>query len=239
MFFLIPYHVDVPMRRLPWMNWVLIVVTICIYPFCISGDHFTNLGEHLMLGGKSWLGVVGHMFVHADIFHLLGNMLFLWVFGNAVCAKVGNLAYPLLYFGLGLVSGVLAYLFDPRPLAGASGAINGIVGVFVVWYLLNEITCWWGYLYFGGWGAGTVGVSSYWMVLLWLIFDIWGLFLGAQHVSYLAHLFGLAGGVLSGILFLTVGLVKMERGERSLLHVLAGEREDKPRKRKRRRRFVD
>jgi membrane associated rhomboid family serine protease len=239
MFYIVPFHVDVPMRCVPWMNWVLIGLTVLFFPLCTTWDGLTLLGEALVLGGGSGGGYFGHVLVHFGAFHLVGNMIFLWVFGNAVCAKVGNLAYPLLYFGLGLVSGVLAYLFDPRPLAGASGAINGIVGVFVVWYLLNEITCWWGYLYFGGWGAGTVGVSSYWMVLLWLIFDIWGLFLGAQHVSYLAHLFGLAGGVLSGILFLTVGLVKMERGERSLLHVLAGEREDKPRKRKRRRRFVD
>src|SRR5437660_734913 len=105
MFFLVPFHVDVPMRTRPWMNWVLIGVTIVFYPFCVSSGELTPLGEHLMLGGKSWIGVFGHVLVHADPLHLFGNMLFLWVFGNAVCAKVGNLVYPIIYFGLGAAAG--------------------------------------------------------------------------------------------------------------------------------------
>jgi membrane associated rhomboid family serine protease len=236
MFFIVPFHVDVPMRCMPWMNWVLIGLTVLFFPLCTTWDGLTLLGEALILGGGSGGGYLGHVLVHLDAFHLVGNMIFLWVFGNAVCAKVGNLAYPFVYFGLGLVSGIVAYLFDPRPSAGASGAINGIVGVFAVWYLLNEITCWWGYFYFGGWGTGAVGVSSYWMVLLWFIFDIWGLFLGRENVGYLAHLVGLGAGLLTGIVLLTTRLVKMERGERSLLQVVSGETETKPRRRKRRRR---
>jgi membrane associated rhomboid family serine protease len=223
MFFLIPYHVDVPMRRLPWMNWVLIVVTICIYPFCISGDHFTNLGEHLMLGGKSWLGVVGHMFVHADIFHLLGNMLFLWVFGNAVCAKVGNLAYAFVYIGLGLTAGLIAHWIDPRPAVGASGAINGIVGMFVVWYLLNETSCWYGYWFYYVADAGSFSISSYWMILLWLLFDIWGAIASDGSVGYIAHLAGFAAGFVLAIFLLTLRWVVMDRGERSLLQIAGDE----------------
>src|SRR5258708_4132655 len=87
MFLLVPYHVDVPMWCRPWMNWVLIGLTVVCYPLCVSSGKLTPLGEHLMLGGSSWVGMVGHVLVHADILHLLGNMLFLWVFGNAVCAK--------------------------------------------------------------------------------------------------------------------------------------------------------
>src|SRR5262245_20903051 len=124
MFLLVPYHVDVPMRRVPWMNWVLIGLTVLLYPLCVSGDHFTELGEELMLGGRSALGVVGHVLVHSSVLHLLGNMLFLWVFGNAVCAKVGNLAYPFVYFGLAVVVALIAHSLDPSPAVGASGAIN-------------------------------------------------------------------------------------------------------------------
>jgi len=235
MFFIVPYHVDVPMRCVPWMNWVLIGLTVLFFPLCTTWDGLTPLGEALILGGGSGGGYLGHVLVHLDVFHLVGNMIFLWVFGNAVCAKVGNFVYPLLYFGLGLVSGLVSYFFDPRPSAGASGAINGIVGVYIVWYLLNEISCWWGFWFIGGGDAGTIGVSSYWMVLLWFVFDIWGLFRGEGNVGYLAHLVGLAAGLLTGIVLLTTGLVKMEAGERSLLQVLAGEQEDRPGRRKRKR----
>ena len=54
------------------------------------------------------------MWLHAGIIHLLGNMLFLWVFGNAVNAKVGNLAYPAIYVGLGVWAGLVHLLFDGR-----------------------------------------------------------------------------------------------------------------------------
>ncbi len=235
MFLLVPYHVDVPMHRLPWMNWVLIGITVLFFPFCINLEGFTPLGETLKLGGTSWVGMVGHVLVHANLLHLLGNMLFLWVFGNAVCAKVGNLAYPLIYLGLGFLAGMTAYLIDPRPAVGASGAINGIVGMFVVWYLLNELSCWYCYWFFGVANAGQFSVSSFWMVLLWLAFDIWGALKGEGAIGYVAHLAGFAVGFLAAILLLVLGWVQMERGERSLLQILTGSEEPEPRPQKRKR----
>src|SRR3954453_14132003 len=100
MYLLIPYQVDVPMRRLAWANGLLIGLTVVVFPLCFRKGEFSPFAEALALGEGRW-GWVGHVFVHANLFHLLGNMLFLWVFGNAVCAKVGNLAYPMIYLGLG------------------------------------------------------------------------------------------------------------------------------------------
>ncbi len=231
MFLLIPFHVDVPMRKRPWMNWVLIGLTIVFYPLGA-----TDFGDQLVLGGDSWFGVIGHVLVHAGLFHLLGNMLFLWVFGNAVCAKVGNLAYPFLYWGLGITSGVASYAVDQHPLVGASGAINGIVGVFVVWYLLNEIRCWYWLWFFGLRGlhpTGTFSVSSFWMILLWLAFDVWGVMRGGGNVAYVAHLAGFGAGIGVGVLLLVTGLVEMEEGERSLLQILGFKEEPPPKVKKR------
>lgn len=220
---IVPYHVDVPMRCPPWMNWTLIGVTVLFFPLCVQAARLTPLGENLMLGGKSWLGIFGHVLVHADLFHLLGNMLFLWVFGNAVCAKLGNLWYPVIYFAIAGLTAVVTYAIDPHPAVGASGAINGIVGMFVVWYLLNEISCW----YFFIWaGTGTFSVSSYWMVLLWLAFDIWGVVQGEGNIGYVAHIAGLVIGFLAAVILLATGLVRMDRGERSLLQALSGGKEE-------------
>jgi membrane associated rhomboid family serine protease len=232
MFLLVPYHVDVPMRCRPWMNWVLIGVTVAFYPLCLSSRGFTPLGQSLMLGGESWVGWVGHVLVHSGILHLLGNMLFLWVFGNAVCAKVGNLAYPFIYFGLGLTAGLAAFLIDPRPAVGASGAINGVVGMFVVWYLLNEVSCWYAYWLFVSGDAGTFSVSSFWMILLWLAFDIWGAVWGGGNIGYVAHLAGFAAGFALAVGLLALRWVEMDRGERSLLQIIRGE-EPPPRKKRR------
>ncbi len=233
MFILLPYHVDVPMRGLPWMNWVLIGVTVLFYPLCGHAPDFTALGEELMLGKKTPLGILGHVLVHADLVHLLGNMLFLWVFGNAVCAKVGNLTFVPLYAAFALAAGVAHLATSSLPAAGASGAINGVVGVFVIWYLLNDISCWYAWWTFNTGDAGTFSVSSFWMVLLWLAFDVWGLVRGGGGVAYTAHLGGLAAGLIAGVALLKLGWVRMDRGERSLLQLISGEEEEAPRARRR------
>jgi membrane associated rhomboid family serine protease len=223
MFFLIiPYHVDVPMRCRPWMNWVIIGVTVLFYPLCGMGGRLTDLGESLMLGGSSPLGWIGHVLVHGSLVHLLGNMLFLWVFGNAVCAKVGNLAYPFIYFGLGFIAGLVFQVVVGGEAVGASGAINGIVGCFVVLYLLNEISCWYLYWFLSLGGVGSYSVSSFWMVLLWLAFDIWGAFRGGGNIAYAAHIGGFVAGFTLTVVSLKAGWLEMDRGERSLLDVLSG-----------------
>jgi membrane associated rhomboid family serine protease len=230
MLLFIPFHVDVPMRRVPWMNWVLIGVTIVFYPLCISGSGKTALGEFLTAGGPSVLGLAGDVLVHGGLGHLLGNMFFLWIFGNAVCSKVGNFAYPIIYFGIAFVEGVLTFAIDPRPAIGASGAINGIVAMFVVFYFLNDISCWYCNIFAG---AGVFSISSIWMILLWLVFDIIGLLQGSGGTSYLSHLFGFAAGFTLAVVLLKTSFVKMERGERSLLQFLSGETEEEERPQRR------
>jgi membrane associated rhomboid family serine protease len=222
MFLLVPYHVDVPMKRIPWMNWVLIGITVVFFPLCISAEKLTPLGENLVAGGKNPLGVVGCVLVHADLLHLLGNMLFLWVFGNAVCAKIGNLVYPFVYLGLGTSAALISVALG-HPGIGASAAINGIVGVFVVWYLFNALSCWYAFWFFSAGNSGTLEVSSYWMVLLWFVFDLWGALEGTGQVGYLAHLAGLFSGIFLAVLLLATGLIEMEKGECSLLQAFSGE----------------
>ena len=95
---LIPYKVDVPMERLPIANWVALALIVAMFPLQVA------LGEGVLafvLNGWALSGLFGHMWLHAGIVHALGNMIFLWVFGNAVCAKVGNWAYLPIYVALG------------------------------------------------------------------------------------------------------------------------------------------
>jgi hypothetical protein len=84
-----------------------------------------------ILNGWTLKGFFGHIWLHGGILHLLGNMLFLWIFGNAVCAKIGNFKYLPIYIGLGLVAGFSQLVFSGQGSLGASGAINGIVGMYL------------------------------------------------------------------------------------------------------------
>lgn len=98
--------------------------SISIYPF--------------VLDGWSPAGLADHMLIHAHLFHLIGNLVFLWVFGNAICANTNNVIYPILYIAFGVLAAVVHNVLDGSPVIGASGAINGIVGMATALYPTNR-----------------------------------------------------------------------------------------------------
>jgi membrane associated rhomboid family serine protease len=84
-----------------------------------------------------WLTLVTAMFMHGSWLHLIGNMLFLWVFGNAVEDAMPRLAYLLFYLACGFAADLTQWVFDTGsgvPNIGASGAISGVLGAYVVLY---------------------------------------------------------------------------------------------------------
>ena len=207
---MIPYRADVPMERWPIANFTLIgSVLIC---FVLQFSMSDKTIEIMVLNGFRVRGLFGHLFLHADIGHVLGNMLFLWVFGNAVCAKFNNVTYVPLYLLLGLGAGVSHLMVDGNPAIGASGAVNGIVGSFFVLYPLNEISC---FAWF--FGPRFFSVSSIWMILLWLGFDIWGAMSGTGGIAYFAHIGGFLTGSIVTIAALKTNVISMRQGEISLL----------------------
>jgi membrane associated rhomboid family serine protease len=79
--------------------------------------------------------LVTSMFLHAGWMHLLGNMLYLWIFGNNVEDRLGHAGFVLFYLGSGLAAAAAQILPDPGsqiPMVGASGAISGVLGAYVV-----------------------------------------------------------------------------------------------------------
>jgi membrane associated rhomboid family serine protease len=168
----------------------------------------------LLLQDWSLKGLFGYMWLHGDPLHLAGNVLFLWIFGNAVCAKLGNLLYLILYVFCGVLAGVVHLLFVSGPVLGASGAINGVVGMYLVLFYENEITCVFGWLIPPL--LKCFDVSSIWMIVFWLFWDIVGALRGGSGVAYFAHLGGFAGGFGVMLLLCAKGWVTMERYEKWL-----------------------
>lgn len=216
---LIPYRVDVPLYRYPISNWAIIAaIVVC---FGVEIAHLDNPEsiEPFVLDGWRPLGLVGHIFLHGGLFHLLGNLLFLWVFGNAVCEKMGNIAYPFVFLALGVLAGAAHNLMSADPVIGASGAINGVVGMFLVWFPLNEISCFYLIWFFIKVWYDWFSVSSYWMILLWLAFDIFGAATGGDHVAYWAHLGGFAAGMALAAFLTKMEWVMIYDSERTLLDI--------------------
>jgi membrane associated rhomboid family serine protease len=169
----------------------------------------------LILWDWSLKGLLGHMWLHGGLLHLGGNLLFLWIFGNAVCAKLGNLRYLVLYVLCGVAAGVTQLLFVPGPMLGASGAINGVVGMYLVLFYENEISCFFGCLF--PLFARTFEVNGIWIILFWVFWDIVGALRGGSGVAYFAHLGGFATGFLITLYLCHRGWITMERYEESLL----------------------
>jgi membrane associated rhomboid family serine protease len=82
------------------------------------------------------------MFLHGSWLHLLGNMLFLWIFGDNVEARLGRIGFLLTYLATGVAATLFFTIFVPGsevPLIGASGAISGVLGCYFLWFPRNQV----------------------------------------------------------------------------------------------------
>jgi membrane associated rhomboid family serine protease len=205
---LIPWKVDVYMPRYGVVNYAILGLLLLMYliapPFSetwldLAGIEFeqgkfgpVNLEltteDHTLLT----LSVTATL-LHAGWLHLLGNMLFLWVFGNAVNCKLGHLPYVGLYLSSAVVGSMAHYGLSGGPAVGASGAIYGVMGAFLVLYPRNDI-----YALF--WVPFTVMLkpvhfSSIWAIVLWVAWDVLWMFSGVEtNVAIWGHLGGFSAG---------------------------------------------
>ncbi len=148
------------------------------------------------------LSAVTSMFLHGSWLHLLGNMLFLWVFGNNIEDRFGRVRFTLFYLLCGVVA---AYGFafanqDSREvLIGASGAIAGVLGAYIVLYPRAKVWSLVPFLFFIPLRLPAWLVLGMWFVLQWAYAAGYGIS-SAGSVAYLAHVFGFATGALIGLI---------------------------------------
>ncbi len=218
---MIPLWTDVRMRHLPLANSFIIALTVITY--LVIGPAVQYEYHPLVLTRWSLTGLMGHTSMHVSVMHLVGNMIFLWVFGNAVNSRLGNLWYPAVYVGLGVATGLIAMPDAGQRACGASAAINGVIGLFIVLFPCSRLRLLtvWGHIY------GTVAwLPSLFMVGLWFIFDVHGLVSGDKGIGHGAHIAGLLCGAGLALVLIEGRWVRLYRGERSLLHLLGRIRTD-------------
>jgi membrane associated rhomboid family serine protease len=151
-----------------------------------------------------------HMFLHGGWFHLLGNMWFLWIFGNNVEDSMGHARFALFYLLCGLAAAglqVAANPTSPIPMVGASGAIGGVMGAYVMLYprVRVHLLLWLGFY------VTTVAVPAAFMLFYWLAMQLIGgaTSLGAEGggVAFWAHVGGFVAGMLLVLVFRDPALV--------------------------------
>jgi membrane associated rhomboid family serine protease len=136
-----------PSGRTPYVTWALMVINITAFlatwPLLPGDDAayalFSDWGmvPARVAGGDGWTGVITSMFLHAGWMHIIGNMLFLWIFGDNMEDALGHVKFLAFYLAAGIAAAMLQFAADPMspiPMVGASGAIAGVLGGYLLLY---------------------------------------------------------------------------------------------------------
>jgi membrane associated rhomboid family serine protease len=246
MFF--PYCVDVPLHRWPIANWAIIGITILatvvvwlnpirdlrINPKLAEGASpdqlqalrekaneplpapFLSLDRHRL---RPW-NFLTYPLVHEDGFHLVLCMFFLFLFGNAVNAKLGDLAFLAWYFFIGVIAGCAWLGFDrnEQSLLGSQPAVMGIAGMFLVFYPSNDIWIvgWWRFQ------LRHFAIAAFLPVLVIIVFAVLLNFVAppGQNLELVNFLTGAVVGIAGSITMLALGFAKPSDGEENFIQFL-------------------
>lgn len=212
---MIPISDDNPVRLTPVVNWALILACILAYVWEVRlgpglGGAFIQYGftpKSLMsppltpadeTGWSALTNIFTSMFLHGGILHLAGNMLYLWIFGNNIEDAMGHARYTLFYFLCGIAAALTMAFMDPSsttPMIGASGAISGVLGAYMLLYPRAPVTVIipLGIIFY------PFRVSAVWVVGIWFVMQLFSAALSnpdSPGVAWWAHVGGFAAGLL-------------------------------------------
>ncbi|SLN28440.1 rhomboid family intramembrane serine protease [Roseisalinus antarcticus] len=197
-----------PSRKAPYVVFALIALNVAVYlyglaalqsPFALSlfYERYAMIPAYLNQGG-GYTGLVTHMFLHGGFMHLAGNMLFLWIFGDNMEEEMGHLGFLAFYLASGLGAALGQYFaapFSPVPMVGASGAIAGVMGGYLLLFPRARVDVFIFFIVFF-----RILVIPAWIILgLWfglqLVYGV-GSDLSGGGVAYWAHIGGFVIGLV-------------------------------------------
>jgi membrane associated rhomboid family serine protease len=206
---MLPLRDDNPTRTVPFVTIGLLFLNVLAFLYQLTyGPHFplsihrlglvpVELVYGLEVGPAAAavpapLTVLTSMFLHGGVLHLLGNLLFLWIFGNNVEDTLGHVPFAALYLLWGVAAAAAQVLVDPRsaiPMVGASGAVSGVLGAYLVFFPWARVRV----LIFLIFYATLVRIPAVTFLGIWFVFQLLGV--GTSGVAWYAHI----GGFLAGL----------------------------------------
>ncbi len=188
-----------------------VAMYLATFPLMPGGEYLwarLALYPLAVVNGELVTGLLSHMFLHAGLLHLVGNMLFLWIFGDNLEDQMGRRAFLGFYLAAGLAAAGLQILADPLspvPMVGASGAIAGVMGGYLLMFPRARVDVLAIFIIF----FKVFTLPAWAMLGMWFALQLFGGFtsIGAEGgVAYWAHAGGFVGGVLLALpLFLRRG----------------------------------
>ena len=215
---MIPLRDANPVRSTPIVNRLLLAVNLAVWVYIVyltrqpgaleaffdrySFDwlEFTRRIASGDLGVNTFVPLVSHMFLHGGWLHVLGNMLYLWIFGDNVEDRFGSGPYLVFYLLCGIVAAVGQGLVAPEPMVGASGAIAGVLGAYLLMYPTARVST----LVFLGLFITIVELPALIVIGMFIVLQIIeGIaelrltgHAAATQIAYFAHIFGFAAGLV-------------------------------------------
>jgi membrane associated rhomboid family serine protease len=193
----------------PFVTTAIILLNAVFFVLELSGgDEFVKQWSVIpadIIGGRNWITILTSMFMHGSWMHIIGNMVFLWAFGPEMEDAMGPLRYLAFYLLSGLVASLAQIAAMPAstvPNLGASGAIAGIMGAFIVTYPRDRIKT----LLFLGWFATITLIPAALLIGLWIVIQLFSQVgsvanVQAGGVAYMAHIGGFFFGAIAARLF--------------------------------------
>ena len=213
---LLPIRTNILPRRTPYMNYALIAVNVFIFlvTYWPHKDPYTGSDEALRRWAEQYMLIpvrpnlwqfVSYAFLHGSYLHIIGNMFFLYLFGNNVNDKIGHIGYLCFYLAGAVFSGIGHTIFhsaSTTPTLGASGAVAAVTGAYLVLFPQSLITVIY-FFYF----IGTIEVPALFFIAFKMILIDNVIIRYTPNVAYDAHLSGYAVGTASVLGLLMVGLI--------------------------------
>jgi len=210
---MIPLKDDNPTRTVPYVNYGIIALNVLIFGYMLTlvpqenerfVQHYSVVPSVFFSRAglerpAYYLNIISSMFLHGGLFHLGGNMLFLWVFGDNIEDYLGHARYILFYLLCGTASvvaqGVMSSGSD-LPMLGASGAISGVLGAYILLYPRAGVWTFFFFIFF----FQVIKVPAVFILGLWIVLQfINGFFSissGVGGVAWFAHIGGFFSGVV-------------------------------------------
>jgi membrane associated rhomboid family serine protease len=209
----IPIRTDYRMARTPWVNYALVAANVLLYLVGYQGGSPQGMVriDHLLLhpDAPRLYQFFSSVFLHGSLPHLLGNMVFLWIFGNAINDRFGQIGYLAFYLAGGVLAGIgYVLLSGHAPVLGASGAISAVTGAYLMLLPRVRVT-----LLIVFYFITTMEVSSLYFLMFQFAFNLWmsltPRFTGIPEagVAYAAHSSGYLFGVAVTVALLAVKLL--------------------------------
>ncbi len=214
---MIPFKDDNPTSTFPFFT-ILLIILNCL-GFAVELFHPSGLQrlvyrygavprELLSFDPAAYINIFTSMFMHGGFVHIIGNMLYLWIFGNNVEDRLGHFRFLVFYFSSGIVAAFAHALSSPSstiPMIGASGAIAGILGAYLLLYPHAKVHT----LVFFGFFVDVIRIPAFIVIGFWGIIQIMnGIlskgFMAESGVAWFAHI----GGFLFGLLTIRIWLPK-------------------------------